>query len=363
MTNKEFLKRLLNSHTPSGYERQVSLLEGTTDSVLYYPYGHYRTDNMDNIIWEKGSTDVDATKIMISAHYDENAMQVSRITKEGMLHIMNLGGLDRKTIEGSHVLVCTDQIDLTKQRYKMINGVIGKNPIHKESSEVREKVDAYKDILIDIGCSSEEEVKEAGVHVGSLVVFEKNINLKFGKDGKRIVGNALDDKIGIYCVTEAFNLIDEKLLENHNIMLCLVWCSQEEVGLRGATVVSKHLNPDISIDVDVTFDTEIYKGEANESLVKLGGGVTLDYGPHSHPELLRELKRLANNYAIPYQECVHKAGGNNSHAIQMNSKDCMSAHLGIPNRNMHTQVEMCHWEDVSSCVELIVKYVNSLMEE
>ena len=360
MTNKEFLKKLLSCHTPSGYETQISLCQQDDENPLYYPHGPFRRDNMDNIIWEKGSENEDAQVVMISAHYDENAMQVSKITKEGMLHIVNLGGLDRKTIEGSRVFVRSDDFNDKKQKWVMVKGVIGKQAIHKETVENREKVDAYKDILIDIGYTKEEDVKEAGIHVGSLVVFEKNVDLSFGKDKNRIVANALDDKIGIYCVTEAFNNIDEEYLKKNNIRLCLVWCSQEEVGLRGATVVSKHLNPNISIDVDVTFDTEIYKGNTNDSLVKLGGGVVLDYGPQSRYNILQDLKEIANNYAISYQESVTRPGGNNSHAIQMNSKNCLTAHLGIPNRNMHTQVEMCHWDDVNSCIDLITNFINLL---
>lgn len=360
MTNKEFLNELLNTHTPSGYETRFQLCEGN-QNVLYYPHGSFTRDNIDNIIWVKGSLEPKKV-IMISAHYDENALQVSNITKDGMLHIVNLGGLDRKTIEGSHVWVQSDNIDMKDQKHQLYPGVIGKNPIHKETQEDREKVDKYKDILVDIGCTSQEQVKDVGIHVGSLIVFNKEVNCEFGPRKNRIVANDLDDKIGIYCVTEAFNNIDEQFLLKNNIRLYLVWCSQEEVGLRGATVISKQLNPDISIDVDVTFDTEIYKGNANDSLVKLGGGVVFDYGPQSRYNLLDELKRIANNYAIDYQEAVAKPGGNNCHAIQMNSKNCLTAHLGIPNRNMHTQVEMCDWNDVDSCINLITTYINSLEE-
>lgn len=358
MISKEFLESLLQSHTPSGYETQITLNE---DSLKphYYPNSYFERDNIDNIYWSKGSKKDDAKIIMISAHYDENALQVSRITKDGMLHIINLGGLDRKTIEGSHVLVQSDEIDTSNCHHILYPGIIGKNPIHKESVEDREKVDKYKDILVDIGADSEEDVKDMGIHVGSLIVFKKEYNLEFGKNGKKIVANDLDDKIGVYCVSEAYNRISEEDLIKANIRLYLVWCSQEEVGLRGATVISKQINPDISIDVDVTFDTEIYKGNANDSLVKLGGGVVLDYGPQSRYNLLSDLKTLANNYAISYQEAVAKPGGNNCHAIQMNSKNCLTAHLGIPNRNMHTQVEMCHWDDVNSCIDLITTYINS----
>lgn len=356
---KNFLKELLETHTPSGYERLGKIHELTSEVKTNFSFA----DSIGNIYFEKGSANANALKIFISAHYDENALQVVNITKEGMLHITNLGGLDRKTIEGSNVFVISDnwdENDVTQK--KLIPGIIGKKPIHKETKDEREKVDEYDKILVDIGASSKEEVIELGIHVGSVIVFKKDINLSFGPKEDRIVANALDDKIGIFAVTSAFNEIDENILCEKNIKVILGWLSQEEVGLRGATIAGKYIDPNISIDVDVTFDTSKCTAISKETHgdIELGKGVVLEYGPHSNYTIISNLKEIANKFALSYQESVAKPGGNNCHAIQMNARDCATAHLGIPLRNMHTQVEMCHRDDVNACIDLIKLYIEEI---
>ena len=357
---KDFLKQLLETHTPSGYERLGNIRELTQNVLSRTQY----VDNIGNLYFEKGSNDENAVKIFISAHYDENALQVVKITNEGLLHIVNLGGLDRKTIEGSHVFVISDHWDTNNiTQKKLIPGIIGKKPIHKETNDEREKVDEYDKMLVDIGASSKEEVAELGIHIGSVIVFKKDINMAFGTKKDRIVANALDDKIGIFAVTSAFNELDESVLSTKKIKVILGWLSQEEVGLRGAMIASNRIQPDISIDVDVTFDTSKCTAISKEKHgdMELGKGVVIEYGPHTNYTLIGDLKDVANKFALPYQESVAKAGGNNCSAIQLNSKDCATAHLGIPLRNMHTQVEMVHKDDVNTCADLIKLYIENMI--
>lgn len=357
---ENFLKKLLETHTPSGYERLGKIDELIQDVLSTTKY----RDIIGNLYFEKGSTQENALKVFISAHYDENALQVIKITNEGLLHIVNLGGIDRKTIEGSHVFVISDkwdEDDVTQK--KLIPGIIGKKPIHKETKDEREKIDEYDKMLVDIGASSKEEVTELGIHIGSVIVFKKDVNMTFGPKKDKIVSNALDDKIGIFAVTSAFNAIDENILIEKNIKLILGWLSQEEVGLRGAIIASNYVQPDISIDVDVTFDTSKCTGISQEKHgdMELGKGVVLEYGPHTNYTLINDLKEIANKFALSYQESVAKAGGNNCSAIQLNAKDCATAHLGIPLRNMHTQVEMVQNDDVNSCIDLIKLYIENII--
>ena len=187
--------------------------------------------------------------------------------------------------------------------------------------------------------------------------------MAFGTKKDRIVANALDDKIGIFAVTSAFNELDESVLCAKKIKVILGWLSQEEVGLRGAMIASNRIQPDISIDVDVTFDTSKCTAISNEKHgdMELGKGVVIEYGPHTNYTLIGDLKDVANKFALPYQESVAKAGGNNCSAIQLNSKDCATAHLGIPLRNMHTQVEMVHKDDVNVCADLIKLYIENMI--
>lgn len=360
MTLNAFFNHLLASDTPSGFERfgHNEALASCLEFIEIVP----QIDNIDNVIFKKGSSSEDAKRIMISAHYDENAFIVTNVTDNGMLHIVKLGGSDNKTTEGSWVNVITDKIDENSYvgEHVRIPGVIGKKAIHVESSEDRKKTDDPEEFLVNIGYTSKEKVTELGIHPGSPVVFYKKFDTKFGENELFVVGNALDDKIGIWCVTKAFLDIDEEKLKEKNICLYLVWCSQEEVGLRGARAVASEINPNVSIDVDVTHDNKIYKGAKNASHVELGKGVVIEYSCASRYNLAQALREVANRWALPYQEAAEKLGGNDCAAIQLSSKNCLTAHLGIPNANMHTQVEMCHWDDINSCIDLIVKYIEEI---
>lgn len=352
-----FFQELLHLHTPSGYEK---FCNPNLEILLnkWIPLIPFKIDNIGNIIWKRGSTNSDALKIMISAHYDENALQVINITDDGMLNITNLGGIDRKTIYGSHLFVVSDRFEESSRA--LVPAIIGKKPIHKESKDERGKIEEYEDILVDIGASSKEDVINSGIHIGSPVVFKKNVDLSFGTKNNLVLSNGLDDKVGVYIISHIFNVITNDELINKNIQLIMCWTSQEEVGLRGSTVIAKNINPDISIDVDVTFDTSksshISKSAVGD--VELGKGVVLEYGPHSNFNLLAKFKDIANRYALPYQEYVAKSGGNNTSAIQTNSLNCMSVQLSIPQKNMHTPVEICNWDDIKSCMDIILYYIN-----
>ena len=350
--NTEFLNTLLSEYTPSSYEN----FNGAYNKLIkFVKYKDYSVTNIGNVIFTKGSNREDATKVMLSAHIDENAFQVSKIDSNGMLRVQKLGGSDMKTIFGSHVLVaCYDKYSSSPS--KLIPGIIGKKAIHKETGDERKKVSEIEDVIIDIGASSYDEVKDMGVRIGSIVVFKHEYNIDFGCSNY-FVSNALDDKIGIYAVSEAFNRINEDFLISKNIKLILVWATQEEVGLRGATVVSKYINPDYSIDVDVTFDTDIYSPKANENKIELSKGAVIEHGPCN--SLSFDFIDMCEKYALSYQEEVHKPGGHNGSAIQMNSTNCKTQHIGIPLRNMHTQVEMCSYKDVDSAIDIIQKYIEN----
>jgi len=355
-----FLQELLETYTPSGYER-LGKIYNIRQNYLF-AFKHYN-DSIGNLYFERGSEKENALKVFISAHYDENALQIVNITDTGFLNVINLGGPDRKTIEGSHVFVISDEWDKDDvTQKKLIPGIIGKKPVHKESKDEKEKVDEYDKMLVDIGASSKDEVKELGIHIGSVIVFKKDVDISFGPKEDKIVSNGLDDKIGIYAVTAAFLDLDEQVLINKNIKVILGWLSQEEVGLRGATVAAQYIQPDISVDVDVTFDTGkgTFVSKDKFGNVEMGKGVVIDYGPHSNYTLINDLKDIANKFALSYQEQVSKVGANNCSALQVNAKDCATAHLGIPIRNMHTQVEIVQKDDVDNCVDLIKLYIENI---
>ena len=130
---------------------------------------------------------------------------------------------------------------------------------------------------------------------------------------------------------------------------------QEEVGLRGAKIAASRVDPDISIDLDVSFATDEGRSikEIPAGSIKLGSGPILSYGPDKDYGLMKDLAGLG----VKVQETVTSAGGTNTSAIQLNSRNVKTALISIPQRNMHTPVEVCSWSDLEACSDLLFKYL------
>lgn len=342
--NKEFLKTLLEAESPSGYE-------GSASNVFTDYMNKYATlvkrDNAGNVIFRMGNPEAKA-KIMLSAHIDEIALQVQHIDDNGFLHFVADGGVDKKVLPGSQVKVLTAS--------GIINGVIGKAPIHIDyHSEDKDKAMKIKEMKIDIGAENKEEAASK-VSIGDIAVVHCN-PVELGDN--RISGRGLDDKAGIFVIAEAAAMLAKEDLS----CLCvyIVACTQEETTATGAIVSAASLDPDYSIDFDVTFATDDDYVSANEwGDIKLGKGGAIAHGVNNHPYLTRIIKDICNDNKIPYQEFVAPDAGTNTIYIRQAASDCMTQLLSIPNRNMHTQAEVCDYRDLESLINMTVKTVVAL---
>ena len=341
----EFLNKLLSAKSPSSYEKEALdvLNEKMTEIGLYKDY----SDKIGNSGYTLGTG---PKKIMISAHIDEIAMVVGTVEDNGMMILQNLAGIDKKVLPGAQVLVMNED-------HNWIKGVIIKAPIHTENKgKETEKVIELDNLRLDVGASSADELQaDYKIYPGSLVVLDRNINTEFGKN--KIVGNALDDKIGIYIITRLAETLS--MVENANFLnlytIYFVACTQEESGLRGATIAAKNINPDISIDIDVTFAVDgglVPKNKYGD--IKLGKGVVVEYGQDKSRRLNEMFTKFAAmNSDISIQRGVARCGGTNTNTIQLSANDCETALLSIPNLSMHTQNEICDWRDVLSATDLL----------
>jgi endoglucanase len=134
-----------------------------------------------------------------------------------------------------------------------------------------------------------------------------------------------------------------------------VYClaaTQEEVGCRSVCVAARRINPDISIDFDVTFATDGGFGINNSKHgeVRLGAGAVLSYGPDKSLRINTILKKGSNRLQ---EVATNRAGGTNTRNVQLFSDDCETTLVSIPNRSMHTRVEVCDWRDVQSAVDAV----------
>ena len=345
--NVQFLENLTNTPSPSGYETLA--LGVFEEEVKKYFEGEPVRDKFGNTYFKAGHGDI---KILLSGHIDEVSAMVTNISDDGMLSIGQASGIDKKDLVASRVI-------LLKDDFTTVRGAVIKMPIHIEyDEERRDTVDKFEDMRVDIGCESKDEVERLGIHPGTPVLYGKGSDFDFGKN--RLVASGLDDKIGLFVAEEIFrDLVNPKHLPRDWESKYTVYCmasTQEEVGCRSVCVAARKINPDISIDFDVTFATDGDLGISKVKYcdVKLGKGPVLSYGGDKSPRLNSILKSCDNHY----QEAAGgRAGGTNTDNIQKFSEDCETTLVSIPNRSMHTRVEVCDWRDVQSAVNMVSRAI------
>lgn len=343
--NKTFLKALLATTTPSGYEENsTKVLESYLDGCASLEF----VDSVGNTAFSVGEGEVN---VMLSAHVDEIALQVQHIDDKGFIHFIKDGGVDEKVLPGSTVSIHTSN--------GIVNGIIGKVPIHIDyHSENKDKAIKVKDLKIDIGAETKEEAK-ALVSIGDPITI-CDIPLDLGKN--RFCGRGLDDKVGVFVMAEALKILSQARIPN--LKVYGVACTQEETSASGAVGAAVKIDPQYSIDYDVTFATDDDYVSPNEwGDIKLGKGGAIAYGVDSNKSLVRLVKGICEEKEIPYQEFSVGSGGTDTVYIKQSSTDCKTILLSIPNRNMHTQVEVCDYRDLESLIEMTVATVLRINEE
>lgn len=342
MIDKNFLRRLISTPTPSGYEELSESLinEFMTNNGIT---NHEFTDEVGNIAYSVGSGNV---RIMLSAHIDEIGLQVQNIDDKGFIHFIADGGIDKKVLPGSTVAIVT--------KNDIVNGVIGKTPIHIEhrNGEDKDKAIKIKDLKIDIGAETKEEAA-AKVSIGDPIVI-CDIPLDLGEN--RFSGRALDDKVGVIVMLEVMKRLAPLNLDKTKVYG--VVCTQEETSASGAVCAASKIDPHYSIDYDVTFATDDDYVSPNEwGDIKLGRGGAIAYGPDSNRRMTDMAKEVCRNNHIPFQEFCVQSGCTDTVYIKQSSTDCDTLLLSIPNRNMHTQVEVCDYRDIESLVEMTMALI------
>ena len=340
--NKEFLRGIIRIPSADGDERQAA--EFFTKHCTSFPgVEAVEIDHFNNAVVKKGHGDI---KMMISGHIDEIGFQVQYISKNGFVNIAKVGGIDLKVLQGAQV-ECNG-----------LTGIIAKRPIHVETQKERESVPKIEEILVDFGFKDDEEARQH-LAVGDMITFKKGLEcLDFGPSGEYIVAPALDDKLGVYVVSEVMRRVNVP----EGITLYGVATTQEEVGLRGAKALAMRLNPNISIDIDVCPSTEqeLNIDPKKYGEVALGKGVVIPFGPDKSRAICKTMCDICQKEDISYQRHVAVAGGTNTSAIQTSCDDCETMLLSLPNQNMHTQIEKCNWIDTEACINLMVKFIEQL---
>ncbi|MHA1945745.1 MAG: M42 family metallopeptidase [Candidatus Hodarchaeales archaeon] len=361
----ELLEKLCNAFGPTGHEEEIQRIvrnygQNYCTSVEY--------DKMGSVIFKKVGID-NGPKIMLAGHSDEIGFVITGIEKNGFLTFHQLGGWPDQSLLAQEVLIRP-----FKGGEKII-GIIAAKPPYVLTPEERNKVVKKENMHIDIGCSSDKEVKDLGVRIGDPAVpyaffrtmvrkkkIEGSENDKDAKTGEVTLAasKAFDDRIGVFIILEVIRRLTVDNI-NHPNTVYAVSTTQEEVGLRGARTSAQKILPDVgfALDVDISGDFPGTKGLVQ----KMGKGVCISAGDGSmipNPRLRKFAINTAEEKSIMYQPAFLKVGGTDAGVIHITGMGAPSLFLGTATRHIHSHHGILDLEDVEACIQLLIEMIQKL---
>jgi endoglucanase len=344
----QLLKELTEAHGVPGYEAPIRAV------VRKYlePLGELSQDKIGSLICRLNGQS-EAPRVMLAGHMDEIGFMVKHVTKEGFIKFLPLGGWFDQVLLGQRVVI--------KGRQGDVIGVIGAKPPHLLPADERDKTVKKKDMYIDIGASSQEEVAAAGVRPGDAVIPRADfVPLA---NGKTYLSKAFDDRVGTALVISTLQALQGEPLPNTVYGVATV---MEEVGVRGATTSVRAVDPDVAIVLESDIAGDVPGIKPEESSVKLGQGPTvLLYDARMIPNLrLRDLALdTAAENGISLQTSYIEGGATDGAAIHLHNTGVPTVVIGVPARHIHSHSSIIHREDYDNAARLLVALIKKLDAE
>src|SRR5262249_36738293 len=323
-----FLKQLLHTPSASGFEHDIQNVVRAWASQYA---DDVRTDRHGNVLAVLNTGG--GPRVMLAGHCDQIALMVQHVDENGYLYVQPIGGWDMQILLGQNLTVWAKD--------GPVNAVVSRKATHLLTGDERNKVPQFTDVWVDIGAKDRKEA-EALVTPGDAVTFA--LEYRDLRNGLA-TSPAMDDKVGVWVVMEALRLLKGRPLQASIYCVSTV---QEEIGLRGATTSSYGIHPTVGIAVDVSHATDT-PGNDKKLLgdVKLGGGPAIFRGPNINPHVYERLHETAMAHEIPVQvRGAPRATGTDANAIQLARDGVAAGLVGIPNRYMHSPVEVVSLDDL-----------------
>jgi endoglucanase len=341
-TSHEFLKALLETPSPSGFEQAIqSVVREQMKAVA----DELTTDKHGNVFAARfpEARGPDTPRIMLAGHCDQIGLMVQFIDSDGFLYVQPIGGWDMQILLGQHLTVWT--------KSGPVHGVVARRAIHLLKPEERNKVPDFTDVWIDIGAKSKDEAENL-VRCGDPVTFA--LGYRPLRNGLA-ASPAMDDKVGLWVCMEAVRLLQGRPLKAAVYGVSTV---AEEIGLRGATTAAYTINPTVGIAVDVCHATDTPGNDKKtQGEIKCGAGPVIFRGPNINPRVFDLLEETARTHNIPIQvRGVPRATGTDANAIQISREGVACGLIGIPNRYMHSPVEVVHLDDLAHAARLLAEF-------
>lgn len=338
----DFLKSMMGLASPSGYEMRIQDLirremAGFCDAV--------ETDVHGNAIGIRNPNA--AARIMLAGHCDEIGLMVTHIDDRGYIYFSSVGGIDVAVIVGQRVRIHAAR--------SPVFGVIGRKPIHLMEAEERTKGVRIHELWIDIGAKDKKDAASA-VAIGDYITIDVGFNEM--RNGL-VAGRGFDDRAGAFVVVETLRRLKGR---TPKVGVFGVSTVQEEIGLRGARTSAYGIDPHIGIAVDVGFASD-FPGSDPKIIgdCRLGRGVVLHRGPNINPVLGTMLEGAAKKRKIPVQIVAEpRTSGTDANAMQISRSGVATAVVSIPNRYMHTPVEVISLQDLDNASKLLAEFIMEL---
>src|SRR5512135_3166847 len=339
-----FLRTLVNTPSPVGHETRgqrvwLDYAAQYADETFSDAYG-----NCVAVLNKGGSP-----RLMMSGHADEIAMAVNYINEDGYIYVRRMGGVDAAITKAQRVVIHT--------RSGPVKGVVGNVAPHLMKEEKEPKAPKIHDLFIDIGVPSRKEAEQL-VRIGDPITLTDEFELL---RNDLAVARAFDNRIGTFAVAETLRLLKESKTRL-KAEVCAVSNVQEEVGLLGARQIAYSLNPDMALVVDVTHATDYPTvSKAQHGDIKAGKGPAITHGGCNHPEVVVRIEAVAKARRIPLQhEAMSSTSGTDTDVIFWTRGGIASGLISLPNRYMHSPVEVVSLKDLELIPELMAGFVVSL---
>jgi endoglucanase len=344
-----FLKELLDTPSPSGFER-----DGQRVWMKYARGFATKTwnDSYNNCFASFGPEGPGVPTLAICGHADEIGLMVNHFDEKGFVYCKAIGGIDVGSIVGKRVRFNSSVAGVNNP----VIGLIGATAIHLQDKSAEGKVRKLHELFIDIGANSADEAR-ARLALGDSAVFLDGF-MHISDD--IIVARALDNRIGTWIAAEALRLVASRSPEL-KVRVVAVSTVQEEVGLRGAQIIGRTLAPDVALVTDVGHATDSPGiNHAQHGFFKLAGGPKIAIGGSMQPEVVGRLTEVASSLAIPLQRAATPGGsGTDTDAIFVQG-GIPCGLVSLPIRYMHTTVEMTSLRDLNRIAHLFAGFALSM---
>jgi putative aminopeptidase FrvX len=339
-----FFESYLNNAAPTGYEAEgqklwMDYLKPYVDTFITDVYGT-----------AVGVVNPDAKyRVVIEGHSDEISWYVNYITDNGLIYVIRNGGSDHQIAPSKTVNIHTKK--------GIVKGLFGWPAIHTRKSG-KEEVPKLDNIFIDIGAKDKKEVEEMGVHVGCVITYPDTFHVL---NKNKFVCRAIDNRAGGFMIAQVARLLKENNIELP-FGLYITNSVQEEVGLRGAEMITQTIKPDVAIVTDVCHDTTTPMiNQKQEGLTEIGKGPVVSYAPAVHNKLRERILDTAEAKKIPFQRMASsRYTGTDTDAFAYSNGGVASALISLPLRYMHTTVETVHRNDVENVIRLIYETLQTI---